>query len=69
MGIAKAGALRTTRRKHSPKCPPQRPLAPLLSARDAGFKGKGPWKKGLPRFLDTLEALGRVRQVGGGRRG
>jgi hypothetical protein len=69
MGGAKTGALRATRRKHSPKCPLLRPLAPLLSARDAGFKGKGPCKKGLSRFLDTLEALGRVRQVGGGRRG
>jgi hypothetical protein len=36
---------------------------------EAAFKGKGPWKKGLPRLLDTLEALGRARQEGGGWRG
>ena len=28
---------------------------------EARFKGKGPWKKGLPRTLDTLAALGRAR--------
>ena len=44
--------------------------APLpLPAIEASFKGKGPWKKGLPRILDTLEALGRARQEGGGWRG
>ena len=44
--------------------------APLpLSAIEAGFKGKGPWKKGLPRILDTLEALGRARREGVGWRG
>ncbi len=26
------------------------------------FKGRGPWKKGLPRILETLEALGRARR-------
>ena len=31
----------------------------------AQFKGKGPWKKGLPRILETLEALGRARREGG----
>jgi hypothetical protein len=36
---------------------------------EAAFKGKGPWKKNLPRLLDTLEALGRARQEGGGWRG
>jgi hypothetical protein len=40
-----------------------------LPAIEAAFKGKGPWKKGLPRLLDTLEALGRARQEGGGWRG
>lgn len=30
---------------------------------EASFKGRGPWKKSLPRILDTLEALGRVRKV------
>ena len=40
-----------------------------LAAIEAGFKGKGPWKKGLPRILETLEALGRARQEGGGWRG
>ena len=29
---------------------------------EASFKGKGPWKKGLPRILETLEALGRARR-------
>jgi hypothetical protein len=44
--------------------------APLpLTSIEAAFKGKGPWKKGLPRLLDTLEALGRARQEGGGWRG
>ena len=44
--------------------------APLpLSAIEAGFKGKGPWKKGLPRILETLEALGRARREGEGWRG
>jgi hypothetical protein len=44
--------------------------APLaLGAVEAAFKGKGPWKKGLPRILETLEALGRARQEGGGWRG
>ena len=44
--------------------------APLpLSAIEAAFKGKGPWKKGLPRILDTLEALGRARREGDGWRG
>jgi hypothetical protein len=40
-----------------------------LPAIEAGFKGKGPWKKGLPRILDTLEALGRARREGAGWRG
>ena len=29
---------------------------------EARFKGKGPWKKSLPRILETLEALGRARR-------
>jgi hypothetical protein len=41
--------------------------APMpLSALEASFKGKGPWKKGLPRILETLEALGRARREGAG---
>ena len=36
-----------------------------LTALEASFKGKGPWKKGLPRILETLEALGRARRVEG----
>ncbi len=36
-----------------------------LSEIEAGFKGKGPWKKGLPRILQTLEALGRARCANG----
>ncbi|PKO42807.1 MAG: SAM-dependent methyltransferase [Betaproteobacteria bacterium HGW-Betaproteobacteria-3] len=44
--------------------------APLpLAAIEAAFKGKGPWKKGLPRILETLEALGRARREGAGWRG
>ena len=39
------------------------PQAMPLSALEASFKGKGPWKKGLPRILETLEALGRARRV------
>ncbi|MEO6018412.1 MAG: type IIL restriction-modification enzyme MmeI, partial [Polaromonas sp.] len=31
---------------------------------EARFKGRGPWKKGLPRILKTLEALGRARREG-----
>lgn len=33
-----------------------------LSAIEVRFKCKGPWKKGLPRFLETLEALGQPRR-------
>ena len=41
--------------------------APLpLAAIEAGFKGRGPWKKSLPRILETLEALGRARRQGDG---
>jgi hypothetical protein len=29
------------------------------------FKGKGPWKKGLPTLLQTLQALGRAQPVEG----
>ena len=44
--------------------------APLpLPAIEARFKGRGPWKKSLPRILDTLEALGRARREGDGWRG
>ena len=39
------------------------PQALPLAALEASFKGKGPWKKGLPRILETLEALGRARRV------
>ena len=35
-----------------------------VSGLEASFKGRGPWKKSLPRILDTLEALGRARRVG-----
>lgn len=40
-----------------------------LPAIEASFKGKGPWKRGLPRILKTLEALGRARQERDGWRG
>ncbi len=36
---------------------------------EARFKGRGPWKRSLPRILDTLEALGRASRVGTGWRG
>jgi len=39
------------------------PVALSLSALEAHFKGRGPWKKGLPMLLQTLEALGRAQQV------
>ena len=42
------------------------PAALPLPAIEAAFKGKGPWKKGLPRILETLEALGRAQRVEGG---
>jgi hypothetical protein len=45
------------------------PAALPLAAIEARFKGKGPWKKGLPRILDTLEALGRARLTTEGWRG
>ena len=35
-----------------------------VAAIETSFKGKGGWKKGLPRILDTLEALGRARREG-----
>ena len=41
--------------------------APLsLPAIEARFKGRGPWKKGLPTLLQTLEALGRAQAVTAG---
>lgn len=45
------------------------PMPLPLIAIEAAFKGNGPWKKGLPRILETLEALealGRAQQDGGG---
>jgi hypothetical protein len=68
-----AATTTTTTQPWPPSLPEQvRAVAQLLSASpaplplpviEASFKGKGPWKKGLPRILDTLEALGRARQV------
>ena len=38
--------------------------APLtLPALEQCFKGRGPWKKGLPLLLQTLEALGRAQRT------
>ena len=45
------------------------PAAQALPAIEARFKGKGPWEKGLPRILETLETLGRARREGDGWRG
>ena len=42
------------------------PAAQTLPAIETRFKGKGPRKKGLPRILETLEALGRARREGDG---
>ncbi len=42
------------------------PAAVPLAAIEARFKGRGPWKKSLPRILETLEALGRARREGHG---
>ncbi|MHB1200810.1 MAG: hypothetical protein ACYCZ6_14880 [Polaromonas sp.] len=39
------------------------------AAIEARFKGRGAWKKSLPRILETLEALGRARREGNGWRG
>ena len=36
------------------------PVPLTLPAIEARFKGRGPWKKGLPTLLQTLEALGRA---------
>ena len=41
--------------------------APLtLPAIESRFKGRGPWKKGLPTLLQTLEAMGRAQAVTAG---
>jgi len=40
-----------------------RPVA--LAAIEAGFTGRGPWKRRLPQILDALAALDRARQVNG----
>ncbi len=41
--------------------------APLtLPSIESRFKGRGPWKKGLPTLLQTLEALGRAQAVATG---
>ena len=39
------------------------PTPLTLPALEARFKGRGPWKKGLPTLLQTLEALGRAQAV------
>ncbi len=39
------------------------PIPLTLPAIEARFKGRGPWKKGLPTLLQTLEALGRAQLV------
>jgi hypothetical protein len=76
---ATSAATSATAQPWPPTLPEQvRAIAQLLAASptplplptiEAAFKGKGPWKKSLPRLLDTLEALGRARQEGGGWRG
>lgn len=39
------------------------PVPLTLPAIETRFKGRGPWKKGLPTLLQTLEALGRAQAV------
>ena len=39
------------------------PIPLTLPTIEARFKGRGPWKKGLPTLLQTLEALGRAQRV------
>jgi hypothetical protein len=78
-GAAAPTAAAATTQPWPPTLPEQvRAVAQLLSASpaplplatiEASFKGKGPWKKGLPRILDTLEAVGRARRDGAGWRG
>ena len=41
----------------------QSPAPLTLPAIELRFKGRGPWKKGLPTLLQTLEALGRAQAV------
>ena len=45
------------------------PTALPLPTIEARFKGRGPWKRSLPRILEILEALGRARLEGDGGRG
>ena len=45
------------------------PTALPLPTIEARFKGRGPWKRSLPRILEILEALGRARLEGDGWRG
>ncbi|MBA4114478.1 MAG: SAM-dependent methyltransferase, partial [Verminephrobacter sp.] len=39
------------------------PVPLTLPSIESRFKGRGPWKKGLPTLLQTLEALGRAQAV------
>ncbi len=39
----------------------QSPTPLTMPELEARFKGRGPWKKGLPTLLQTLEALGRAQ--------
>lgn len=41
------------------------PIPPNLPAIEVRFKGKGPWKKGLPLLLQTLQALDRAWPIEG----
>jgi hypothetical protein len=45
----------------------RQPAALTLPEIEARFRGRGPWKRGLPRILETLEALVRARQPHAGR--
>lgn len=42
------------------------PVPLSMAAIEARFKGKGPWKKGLPLLLQTLQALGRTQPIESG---
>ncbi len=39
------------------------PVPLTLPSIESRFKGRGPWKKGLPTLLQTLKALGRTQTI------
>ncbi|GDY34607.1 DNA methyltransferase [Acidovorax sp. NB1] len=71
--LSKSEQTKTTQHPWPPTLPEQvravahalaaSPVPLTLPAIEARFKGRGPWKKGLPTLLQTLEALGRAQTV------